>query len=596
MGDIIQLLPDAVANQIAAGEVIQRPSSAVKELLENSVDAGSKRIELFIKDSGKTLIQIVDDGSGMSTTDARMAFERHATSKIRNANDLFTIRTMGFRGEALASIAAIAHVEMKTRRQDEEIGTTLEIEGNEVKKQQPSGIPTGTTISIKNLFYNVPARRNFLKSNTVEAKHIIDEFERVAYAQPDIYFSLHQNGLEIFRLPISNLRQRIININGANYNERLVPVNESTSLLNISGFIGKPEFAKKTRGEQFFFVNKRFIKDGYLHHAVTTAFEELLSKDSYASYWLYLDIDPARIDVNIHPTKTEIKFEDERSVYAIVRASVKRALGQYSISPSLDFEREKSFDVPHEMRYQAVAHPGITINTGFNPFENREKSIASSGWSKNQQEIIGSTIPNDSPYLGFHHTTHSEIKNDIVFQFGTFIISKQQEGILVVNIAQARERIYYERYINQLNLGEIVSQQSLFPVSITLSSSDYELMKELNPSIRNLGFDLQEFGPHTFAIHGIPNGIDQGKEKDILESLLEQYKHNSNSLSTGFKENIARSMAKSVTSRKNAVLSESEMKSILIEIRTLEKGSHGLDGKPCMILLKTTDIAQLFKQ
>ncbi len=596
MGDIIQLLPDAVANQIAAGEVIQRPSSAVKELLENSVDAGSKRIELFIKDSGKTLIQIVDDGSGMSTTDARMAFERHATSKIRNASDLFTIRTMGFRGEALASIAAIAHVEMKTRRQDEEIGTTLEIEGNEVKKQQPSGIPTGTTISIKNLFYNVPARRNFLKSNTVEAKHIIDEFERVAYAQPDIYFSLHQNGLEIFRLPISNLRQRIININGANYNERLVPVNESTSLLNISGFIGKPEFAKKTRGEQFFFVNKRFIKDGYLHHAVTTAFEELLSKDSYASYWLYLDIDPARIDVNIHPTKTEIKFEDERSVYAIVRASVKRALGQYSISPSLDFEREKSFDVPHEMRYQAVAHPGITINTGFNPFENREKSIASSGWSKNQQEILGSTIPNDSPYLGFHHTTHSEIKDDIVFQFGTFIISKQQEGILVVNIAQARERIYYERYINQLNSGEIVSQQSLFPVSITLSSSDYELMKELNPSIRHLGFDLQEFGPHTFAIHGIPNGIDQGKEKDILESLLEQYKHNSNSLSTGFKENIARSMAKSVTSRKNAVLSESEMKSILIEIRTLEKGSHGLDGKPCMILLKTTDIAQLFKQ
>jgi DNA mismatch repair protein MutL len=596
MGDIIQLLPDAVANQIAAGEVIQRPSSAVKELLENSVDAGSKRIELFIKDSGKTLIQIVDDGSGMSTTDARMAFERHATSKIRNASDLFTIRTMGFRGEALASIAAIAHVEMKTRRQNEEIGTTLEIEGNEVKKQQPSGIPTGTTISIKNLFYNVPARRNFLKSNTVEAKHIIDEFERVAYAQPDIYFSLHQNGLEIFRLPISNLRQRIININGANYNERLVPVNESTSLLNISGFIGKPEFAKKTRGEQFFFVNKRFIKDGYLHHAVTTAFEELLSKDSYASYWLYLDIDPARIDVNIHPTKTEIKFEDERSVYAIVRASVKRALGQYSISPSLDFEREKSFDVPHEMRYQAVAHPGITINTGFNPFENREKSIASSGSSKNQQEIIGSTIPNDSPYLGFHHTAHSEIKNDIVFQFGTFIISKQQEGILVVNTAQARERIYYERYINQLNSGEIVSQQSLFPVSITLSSSDYELMKELNPSIRNLGFDLQEFGPHTFAIHGIPNGIDQGKEKDILESLLEQYKHNSNSLSTGFKENIARSMAKSVTSRKNAVLSESEMKSILIEIRTLEKGSHGLDGKPCMILLKTTDIAQLFKQ
>ena len=596
MGDIIQLLPDAVANQIAAGEVIQRPASAVKELLENSVDAGSKRIELFIKDSGKTLIQIVDDGSGMSTTDARMAFERHATSKIRNADDLFTIRTMGFRGEALASIAAIAHVEMKTRRSDEEIGTTLEIEGNEVKKQQPSGIPTGTTISIKNLFYNVPARRNFLKSNTVESKHIIDEFERIAYAHPDIYFSLNQNGLEIFRLPITNLRQRIININGANYNERLVPVSENTSLLNINGFIGKPEFAKKTRGEQFFFVNRRYIKDGYLHHAVSTAFEELLPKDSFASYWLYLDIDPARIDVNIHPTKTEIKFDDERSVYAIVRASVKRALGQYSISPSLDFEREKSFDVPHEMRYQPVAHPGITINTGFNPFDSREKSIASSGWSKNQKEIIGASLPDASPSLGFHLLPHSELNEEVVFQSGSFILSKQHEGLMIVNIAHARERIYYERYIKQLNAGEIVTQQNLFPVSITLSSADYELMKELNPGIRNLGFDLQEFGPNTFAIHGIPNGIEQGKEKDILESLLEQYKYNSNSLSTGSLENIARSMAKSVTTRKNAVLSESEMKSILNELRSLEKGSHGLDGKPCMILLKTADIAQLFKQ
>ena len=594
MPDIIQLLPDTVANQIAAGEVIQRPASAVKELLENAVDAGSKRIELYVKDSGKTLLQIIDDGSGMSTTDARMAFERHATSKIRTADDLFSIRTMGFRGEALASIAAISHVEIKTRRREDEVGTIIEIEGNEIKKQQPAGTSVGTSISIKNLFYNVPARRNFLKSNTIEARHIIDEFERIAYGNPEIFFSLNQNGLEIFKLPVSNLRQRIVNINGNQYNERLVPVNENTSILSINGFVGKPEFSKKTRGEQFFFVNKRFIKDGYLNHAVTNAFQELLPKDSFPSYWLYIDIEPSRIDVNIHPTKTEIKFEDERSIYAIVRSAVKRSLGQYSLSPTIDFEREKSFDIPHSMRYQAVQKPGITVNTNFNPFR-QEKSIASSGWQKLYEGSSKAAVHPELENQTFSNFINTEEKEYPVFQMGPYIISNINEGLLIVDAAAAHERILFQKFSRQLDSGQPLTQQSLFPQTITFSSADFQLMKEIENDIRALGFDLQEFGQNTYAIQGIPSDIEKGKEKEILESIVEQFKHHSSELSTGTRENLSRSMARSIAIRKNSVLSNQEMKMILRELHSCEKGERGLDGKPCMILLKTDDLADRFR-
>ena len=594
MPDIIQLLPDTVANQIAAGEVIQRPASAVKELLENAVDAGSKRIELYVKDSGKTLLQIIDDGSGMSTTDARMAFERHATSKIRTADDLFSIRTMGFRGEALASIAAISHVEIKTRRREDEVGTIIEIEGNEIKKQQPAGTSVGTSISIKNLFYNVPARRNFLKSNTIEARHIIDEFERIAYGNPEIFFSLNQNGLEIFKLPVSNLRQRIVNINGNQYNERLVPVNENTSILSINGFVGKPEFSKKTRGEQFFFVNKRFIKDGYLNHAVTNAFQELLPKDSFPSYWLYIDIEPSRIDVNIHPTKTEIKFEDERSIYAIVRSAVKRSLGQYSLSPTIDFEREKSFDIPHSMRYQAVQKPGITVNTNFNPFR-QEKSIASSGWQKLYEGSSKDAVHPELENQTFSNFINTEEKEYPVFQMGPYIISNINEGLLIVDAAAAHERILFQKFSRQLDSGQPLTQQSLFPQTITFSSADFQLMKEIENDIRALGFDLQEFGQNTYAIQGIPSDIEKGKEKEILESIVEQFKHHSSELSTGTRENLSRSMARSIAIRKNSVLSNQEMKMILRELHSCEKGERGLDGKPCMILLKTDDLADRFR-
>src|SRR5471030_2410187 len=369
MSDIIHLLPDAVANQIAAGEVVQRPASAVKELVENALDSGADKIQLILRDGGKSLIQVIDSGCGMSLTDARMSFERHATSKIRKAEDLFAIRTMGFRGEAMASIAAIAQVELKTRRVEDELGTQIDIEGSEVIKQEPCQCNAGTSISIKNLFYNTPARRNFLKGNPVETRHIIDELQRIALANPGVYFTMHHDGQEIYHLPAAPLKQRIIHLLGNNYNQRLVPVEEDTTIIKLHGYVGKPEFARRTRGEQFFFVNNRFIKDAYLNHAVLTAFEELLPDESYPLYVLFIDIDPSRIDINVHPTKTEIKYQDDKAIYAIIRSAVKRSLGRYNITPSLDFENDNSIQhlitpVPMEQ----IVQPTISFNPDFNPF------------------------------------------------------------------------------------------------------------------------------------------------------------------------------------------------------------------------------------
>ena len=598
MKDIIQLLPDTVANQIAAGEVIQRPASAVKELLENSVDAGSTSIELYIKDSGKTLIRIIDNGTGMSATDARLSFARHATSKIKSAEDLFSIRTKGFRGEALASIAAISQVELKTMRLDDEIGTKIDIEGNDFKDQQPVGMPIGTSISVKNLFYNVPARRNFLKSNSIEARHIIDEFERIALAHPEVAFSLNMNGVEYFRLTSSNLRQRIVNIYGSGYNERLVPIQEDTTLLTISGFVGKPEYSRKTRGEQFFFVNKRFIKDGYLNHAVTNAFEELLTKDSFASYWLYIDIDPSKIDVNIHPTKTEIKFEDERSVYAIVRAAVKRSLGQYSVSPSLDFDQEKAFDVPHSMRYQPTQQPMVTVNTAYNPFQRENKNIAAAGWEKVYDDIRNVQISPDknaqssTPSLDFNNSP--EIGSSS-FQVGPFIIAKSNDKLLVVDAASAHERIIYNQLMNQSKEKKISSQQLLFPVTIQFNSTDVEIIKDIQQEIRDFGFDLCEFGQNTFVLNATPVGVPSGKEKDILEKIIEQYKFNAAQLNTGIQEKLAFSMARSMAIKRNDFLSQEEIKGLLTEILNTEKGDKSIDGKTCVNTISITELNNYFK-
>ena len=374
MSDIIRVLPDSIANQIAAGEVVQRPASAVKELIENAIDAGADKVQLIVKDAGKSLLQVIDNGCGMSVTDARMCFERHATSKIRKAEDLFAIRTMGFRGEAMASIAAIAQVELKTRRHEDELGTCICIEGSEVVSQEHVSSPAGTSISVKNLFYNTPARRNFLKGNPVEMRHIIDEFQRVALAHPEIFFTLHHDGNEVFHLPKGSLKQRIVHLFGNTYNQKLVPVEEETTIIDLKGYIGKPEFAKKTRGEQFFFVNNRFIKDPYLNHAVLTAYEELLPSDSYPLYALFIEIDPSKIDINVHPTKTEIKYQDEKALYAIIRSAVKRSLGKYNITPTLDFNQETGFS--HMITQKApedIVPPQISFNPNFNPFDDGSK-------------------------------------------------------------------------------------------------------------------------------------------------------------------------------------------------------------------------------
>ncbi len=604
MSDIIRLLPDSVANQIAAGEVIQRPSSAVKEILENAVDAQSTRIELYIKDSGKTLVQIVDNGLGMTPTDARLCFSRHATSKIRKADDLFKLHTKGFRGEALASIASIAQVELKTKRSEDEIGTSIIIEGGEINSQLAVAIEVGTTISIKNLFYNVPARRNFLKSNNVEARHIIEEFERVALAHPEVAMSLNQNGIEIFRLPVSNLRQRIVAIYGSHYNERLVPVAEETTLLSITGFIGKPAFSKKSRGEQFFFVNNRYIRDGYLNHAVTNAFEELLPRDSYASYWLYIEIDPSRIDVNIHPTKTEIKFDDERSVYAIVRAAVKRSLGQYSIAPGLDFEKENSFELPHAMRTQLHTQPTVTVNTNYNPFRNdSNKAIASAGWEKMYEKVQasaeagGQSLLVDSPEAQQKlDTLEIPGQHGIFFQLGKqFILCTMEGGLLCVDQEAAHQRILFEVYKQRLDTQTSSTQQDLFPETLDFSVADVALLHELESEIRSLGFDIREFGGNSFVLHGAPPEVLKGSEKAILEKILEKYKTGESPSLSEKREILAASMARSVSIKSGQELSQSEMKTLVDELLKCAKPGHGINGKPCMTLLKTEEIRDRFR-
>ncbi len=593
MSDMIRLLPETVANQIAAGEVIQRPASALKELVENAVDAGSTKIEVFIKDSGKSSIHIIDNGCGMSPTDARLSFSRHATSKIRTAEDLFSIRTKGFRGEALASVAAVAQVEIKTRRHEDETGTLLQVDGNVFKLQEPVSTAPGTSILVRNLFFNIPARRNFLKSDSIEARHIIDEFERIALAHPEVSFHLNQNGVEIFKLPVSNLRQRIVNVNGANYNERLVPVHEETSLLTISGFVGKPEFSKKTRGEQFLFVNKRYIKDGYLNHAVTNAFEELLSKDSYASYWLYIDIDPSRIDVNIHPTKTEIKFEDERSVYAIVRASVKRSLGQYNVSPALDFDREPTFDVPHAMRFKAVNKPMVTVNTDYNPFKS-STPLASAGWEKMYDRLQEVEVKShESPATLPLPEVPEKQEYTTLFQLQGFIIGKKQETLLIIDATAAHERILYDRFLLKEEMP--LPQHDLFPQTLNFSAGDFHLIQEMEEDLRSMGFDMKVFGVNTYVLQATPSGMMTGNAVQLIERMLEQFKNNASNYSTGKRELLARALSKSMAIKKGSQLSTDEMLAIVNEIEKSEKGKTGIDGKRCAIYLKASELSEFLK-
>lgn len=617
MSDIIQLLPDSVANQIAAGEVVQRPASAVKELLENAIDAGADKIQLILKDAGKALIQVIDNGCGMSVSDARMCFGRHATSKVRKAEDLFAIRTMGFRGEAMASIAAIAQVEMRTKRHEDEVGTLIEIEGSVFVKQEPIGTPNGTSICIKNLFFNTPARRNFLKSNPAEMRHIIDEFQRVALAKPHIAFSLHHDGVEVYRLPAAAMKQRIVHLFGNNYNERLIPVEEETTIINLKGFIGKPEFAKKTRGEQFFFVNDRFIKDAYLNHAVNKAYQELLPDDNFPLYVLFIDIDPAKIDVNVHPTKTEIKYLDEKSIYAIIHSAVKRSLGRFNISPTIDFNQETGFsNMITPKAPEDIVPPSISFNPDFNPFTSTKSAAKEIPFLRNQGQSHGMAPSKNwgSLYEVTQHQypeqatialdyqqsdeTFAPVQKQLMQIHQRYIVSQIKSGIMLIDQQAAHERILYERFLVHLEDRKGASQQSLFPQTVTLSTNDFELAKSLLDDIKSLGFEVREFGKNTLVIEGIP--VDLGSaninETELFEHLIEGFKNSQQELKLDKRDALARSMAKNSAIKSGIALSQQEMNTLIEELFACKNPNFSITGKPIIQTIALTEIAQKFER
>ena len=611
MADIIQLLPDHVANQIAAGEVVQRPASVVKELLENAIDANATDIQLIVKDAGKTLIQVIDNGKGMSATDARLSFERHATSKIKSADDLFNIHTKGFRGEALASIAAIAHVELKTKQSDEEVGSHIKIEGSEVLAQEVTVTPKGSSVAVKNLFYNVPARRNFLKSDNVELRHIIDEFHRVALAHTSIEFSMFHNGNELFKLGSSNIRQRIVNIFGGKTNEKLVPVNEETEILKISGFVGKPEFAKKTRGEQFFFVNHRFIKSSYLNHAVNSAFEGLLRDGAHASYFLYLEVDPKSIDINIHPTKTEIKFEDEHTLYAILKSSVKHSLGQFSIAPVLDFDRDATMDTPYNFKDKAASNPNIDIDRSFNPFKEGEsgsfnplyKKKDTGSWESLYVGLESKTNEGQFSSLEFESNTEmpsmfdeTNTKADLpTFQIqNKYIINAIKSGLLIIDQHRAHQRILYESFLQSITVEEAVSQQLLFPLKFEFSTLEVAVLSGLRKQLEQTGFVFSKLDHDTVEITGVPVSMNESIISAVLEKLINDVEHQVPDSHFSQSDLIAKSLAKSLAIRTGQILSKEEQEHIVNSLFACKEPSVTPTNKPTFVTLESNDLDKKF--
>lgn len=601
-------MPDAVANQIAAGEVVQRPASAVKELLENSIDSGATLVQLILKDAGKTLIQVIDDGCGMGETDARMCFERHATSKITETNDLFSIRTKGFRGEAMASIAAVAQVEMKTKLHDQEVGVRIHIEGSKMITQEPVQTANGTSISIKNLFFNIPARRNFLKSNQVETRHIIDEFQRVALTHPEVSFKMTHNGAETFSLPQGTLRQRIVNVFGKKFNQSLVPIDEKTSITNLTGFIGKPEFAKKTRGEQFFFVNKRYIKNSYLNYAVMQAYQDLIPSKSYPSYFIYMEMEPASIDINIHPTKTEIKFEDEKAIYAILNSAVKQSIGKYQVAPSLDFDQETSFNVEPFRKGMEVKIPQIKVNPQFNPFE-REVSKKPEGPRSGFKKETPSTNQIDALqqfYAQQGVTARTEKEQDSqellpidldkkIFQIhNRYIYSQIKSGFIVIDQQKAHERILYEKFSFSIQNHSIASQKELFPVQLEFSASNFALLKEIWEEVQLMGFDIVEFGKNTISINGVPSGIKDTDYQRSFEQILEQVKNNQDKLNLNIQESLVRAMAFNMSIKKGKQLTELEMNNLIDELFACNQPEYAINGKKTYLTFTTDELDKLF--
>ncbi|MEL1242007.1 DNA mismatch repair endonuclease MutL [Flavobacterium flavipallidum] len=629
MSSIIQLLPDHVANQIAAGEVVQRPASVVKELLENAVDANATDIKLIIKDAGKSLVQVIDNGKGMNVTDARLCFARHATSKIRHAEDLFSLHTKGFRGEALASIAAIAHVEMKTKQDQEELGTQIVIEGSKFISQEAAVLPKGTSFAVKNLFFNIPARRNFLKSDTVEYRHIIDEFQRVALAHPNIHFTFYHNGSEMYNLPISTLRQRVVNVFSGKTNEKLVPVQEDTEIVTIQGFVCKPEFAKKNRGEQFFFVNDRFIKSGYLHHAVMAAYDGILKDGTQPSYFLYLTVPANAIDINIHPTKTEIKFDDESALYAILRASIKHSLGQFNVAPVLDFERDANLDTPYHYKDLEGITPTIQVDSTFNPFSDDKvnkhyagsaatssgsssgfssgykKTAATSGW---ESLYVGlkqeADFPDEPAEISFESEevtaslfNDEEVEHAVqnVYQIHKkYIVSPIKSGMVIVDQQRAHQRVLYEQFLTNMTVHQASSQQLLFPLNLYFSTSEMQLIAELKLSLINTGFVFEDTNDDHVVISGIPVNVTESEVSILLEQLLSDLQDGIPENSFSQNDTIAKSMAKSLAVKTGTSLTIKEQENLVNGLFACKDPNVSPFQKPTFITMRVEDIDKKF--
>ncbi len=614
MQNVITLLPDSVANQIAAGEVVQRPASIVKELLENAIDAKASFIKLIVKDAGKTLVQVIDNGMGMNPVDARMAFERHATSKIKIAEDLFKLHTKGFRGEALASIAAVAQVELKTKRNEDVVGQLIEIEGNKFIKQEECQSQTGSSFSVKNLFFNIPARRNFLKDDAVELKHIIDEFERVCLPHPNIHFQFYSNGNEIYNLPATTTIERISGLFNKTLQQKLVTIFEETDVVKIRGYIGKPENAKKRRGDQYFFVNDRFIKSPYLHHAVAEAYRDLISNDSHPAYYLFLEVNPQFIDINIHPTKTEIKFQDEKIIYALLHSSVKRALGKANVAPSLDFNSEMSFEIDYTKK---VSQPTVTVNQNYNPFQTSDKSQAGYRQSsethlqkhnkENWQSLYESyTQPNEDG-----EQDRFELENPIEqkqlftensfekkFQiYNKYIVCAHQDGVLVIDQQRAHEQILFEHYKSVKDSNSATAcQQILFPITIELTPNDFILIETLKSHFKLLGFEIEAFGKNTVIVQGTPAELGEFNTQEMIESILESYKLNTFDMKMDPFENLCKSMAKSASIKYGKQLEAEEMTMILENLFNCENPLYSPNGKPVIMEMNKLDLEAFFRK
>lgn len=592
--DIIKLLPDSVANQIAAGEVIQRPASVVKELIENAIDAGATQIDLIVKDAGRTFITVIDNGCGMSETDARLCFERHATSKIKCADDLFAIKTMGFRGEALASIAAVTQVELTTRRKDDEVGTKIRIEGSKVMEQLPKPMSVGTNFTVKNLFFNVPARRNFLKSNEAELRHINEEFFRITIMNPEIGFTFVSNDKELFHLYPGTLKQRIVGLFGKDYDSKLLPVNQITESVTINGFIVKPEFSKKTRGEQYFFVNRRFIKHAYLHHAVENAYKELISQDCFPGYFLDIQIDPKEIDINIHPTKTEVNFIDVKLIYAIMHSAVRKAIGQNNLAPTLDFDINPNMGIDFgeaSRMDRPVVTPKVYFDPSFNPFKISPIRHQQQNW-RIAYDTSGDTVANTQVDDNERviNIPEEEQKSLFIQLKQSYIVTTVKSGILVVDQHLAHERILYEKYLKEMETDVIASQQELFPHHISLNINDASILKELKPELEKMGFSIEAMNNTTFVINGTPVDCKGSDAVSIIEKILEDYKTNLSGNQSDKKLNLARSLASQMAVKAGQTLSSVEMQDIIDRLFGCAVAEVAPNGKKIFTIINADDI------